>query len=125
MARKGWDALSDAYRSRLERQGIGKAAYESGTSLHGARGHTSQTSESFKRRVSRFVQSHGSPLDTDEQAQHIRSMGTSQGQDYMDYRRKMTRLYERGDYKAAEAMYQRRDKSVPGAMWWYHGMFGG
>ena len=125
MARKGWDALSDAYRARLQRKGIGQSAYESGAFLHGARGHTSQAQESFTRRVGRFVQTHGAPQEPEEQAQHIRGMGTSQGQAYMDYRRKMTRLYERGEYRKAEAMYQRRDKSVPQSMWWYHGMFGG
>jgi hypothetical protein len=37
--RKGWYELSDAYRDRLTRNGIGRNAYERGDSLSGARGH--------------------------------------------------------------------------------------
>jgi hypothetical protein len=125
MARKGWDALSDAYRARLQGNGITESAYESGASLHKARGHTSQAQESFTRRVDRFVQNFGTTEDTEEQRQNIRDMGTGQGQAYMDYRRQMTRTYERGDYKKAQALYAKRDRSVPDSMWWYHGMFGG
>jgi len=44
MARKGWESLSPAYRNRLERGGISKAAYERGESIKSARGH-SQTPE--------------------------------------------------------------------------------
>lgn len=39
MARKSWDRLSDNYRARLERKGVTRSAYESGTSMQGARGH--------------------------------------------------------------------------------------
>lgn len=38
--RKGWEQLSPAYRQRLERQHIGKQAYESGESIRAARGHS-------------------------------------------------------------------------------------
>jgi hypothetical protein len=37
--RRDWNALSNAYRSRLTRNGITKAAYESGADLSAARGH--------------------------------------------------------------------------------------
>jgi hypothetical protein len=40
MARKGWNALSPGYRSRLEKNGISKTAYEAGESIKGARGHS-------------------------------------------------------------------------------------
>jgi hypothetical protein len=40
MARKGWTTLSDAYRKRLEKNGITKTDYERGVSLQGARGHS-------------------------------------------------------------------------------------
>lgn len=36
---RDWDALSSDYRNRLQRGGITKSAYESGTSLSTARGH--------------------------------------------------------------------------------------
>lgn len=39
MARKGWDGLSPEYRSRLERGGVSKSAYERGESIKSARGH--------------------------------------------------------------------------------------
>lgn len=39
MARKGWDALSPAYRARIEKAGLTRADYEAGTSLTRARGH--------------------------------------------------------------------------------------
>lgn len=39
MARQ-WDALSSAYRKRLERGGVTKSAYESGASLKAVRGHS-------------------------------------------------------------------------------------
>lgn len=39
MARKGFNALSTAYRKRLEKAGITQADYDSGASLAGARGH--------------------------------------------------------------------------------------
>ncbi|HET9131465.1 MAG TPA: hypothetical protein VFO86_10980, partial [Terriglobia bacterium] len=42
--RKAWEALTAAYRKRLERGGIGKAQYEGGASLRAARGHA-QTPE--------------------------------------------------------------------------------
>lgn len=125
MARKGWEALSESYRSRLSRAGIGRSAYESGASLHRARGHTSQTRESFTRRVDRFVQSHGTRDEPEEMRDRIRDLGPRQGQQYMDYRRQMTRLYEKGHYRQAEALYAKRDRSLPDSMWWYHGIFGG
>src|SRR2546430_1005378 len=39
MARKPWDALSSAYRKRLEAAGIGRFQHAMGAILRGARGH--------------------------------------------------------------------------------------
>lgn len=39
MARKGWNALSANYRSRLEKAGITQRDYEKGRSIQAARGH--------------------------------------------------------------------------------------
>lgn len=39
MARKGWLALTPAYRARIEKAGLTQADYEAGTSLTRARGH--------------------------------------------------------------------------------------
>lgn len=40
MARKGWNALSANYRSRLEKAGISQSDYEAGQSIKAARGHS-------------------------------------------------------------------------------------
>jgi hypothetical protein len=137
MARKGWDALSDAYRRRLQRQGISEQAYTSGQSLHAARGHVSAQQESLRKRITRFVTSFGVPEEDDrfnphgytiqDEIERLRSMNPQQVQDYMDYRRQMTRYWEGGKPDKAMTMFKRRDRSlnVPEFMWWYHGMFGG
>jgi len=137
MARKGWDALSDTYRRRLERKGITQQAYVSGQSLHQARGHVSASNESLRKRITRFVTSFGVPEDNPrynpqgytiaDEITRLRVMSPQQAQDYMNYRRQMTRYWERGDTDKAMTMYRRRDRSVnvPEYMWWYHGMFGG
>jgi hypothetical protein len=39
MARKGWNALSPGYKSRLQKAGITEADYTAGSSITGARGH--------------------------------------------------------------------------------------
>lgn len=43
--RRVWSALSQSYRTRLQRKGVTQAQYESGVSLKAARGHA-QTPES-------------------------------------------------------------------------------
>lgn len=125
MARRDWDSLSDSYRKRLERNGIGKTAYESGAALQKARGHTSQRNESFTRRTKRFAENFSGSHEPEDIRREILDMGPSKGEAYMDYRRKMTRLYEAGRYREAESLYSQRDVSIPANMWWYHGMFGG
>lgn len=127
MARKGWDALSEAYRKRLIKSGVSQSAYETGAPLHSARGHTSTAREAFNRRTRMFVKQFGVPADSpDFDISRIRALGPVRGQAYMDYRRRMTRAYERGDYREAERMYVRRPaRHLPDHMWWYHGMFGG
>lgn len=128
MARKGWESLSEPYRARLKRQGITRPAYEGGASLHKARGKGTPSKEAFNKRTSRFVHTFGVPGDSpDIDIARIRALGPTKGQEYMDYRRKMTKLYERGDYRQAETLYLERDQSqnLPVHMWWYHGMFGG
>jgi len=128
MARKGWDALSSSYRNRLVRQGVNRTRYESGAPLYKARGHVSKPREAFNKRTTRFVERFAPPGDSpDIFLEQLRDMGQVKGQEYMDYRRTMTRLYESGRYKEAEVMYKNRDMSIKGPdnMWWYHGMFGG
>jgi len=55
--RRVWSALSQSYRTRLQRNGITKAQYESGMSLKAARGHA-QTPESpreYARNPNKFT----------------------------------------------------------------------
>jgi hypothetical protein len=53
--RRNWDALSPAYRTRLERGGITKRQYEAGAKLSGARGHaeTPEHPRDLQRRANR------------------------------------------------------------------------
>lgn len=139
MARKGWDSLSEGYRRRLERAGITRSAYDSGSALQQARGHTSRADESFASRVRRFVESYPTPerlslrqtefpiplADRETQLARLRAMGPVKAQEYMDQRRRMNALYMSGRYEEAKTLYLHRDKSVPDGMWWYHGIFGG
>lgn len=52
MPRRGWENLSDTYRTRLERSGVTRSSYESGISLRGARGHAytpERPAQAYKR----------------------------------------------------------------------------
>lgn len=125
MARKGWDALSDAYRDRLVRGGISQSDYESGTPLHRARGHLSARLESFASQTSRFSKRYTEhfPERQNQVMHYIRHMGVSDGRSYMRDVREMVRLYERGDTEAARALWDQRDQSLPDYMYFYHGVF--
>lgn len=54
--RRNWDALSSAYRRRLERGGISRSEYERGASLKAARGHTTtpENMREFQKNPKRF-----------------------------------------------------------------------
>lgn len=127
MARKGWDALTDAYRDRLLRGGISQAAYESGSPLTRARGHTNPRLESFRRQARQFAETHSErtyqPERADQMRHYILHLGVNDGRDYMRDAREMVRLYERGDTDAARALWDQRNQSVPEWMNYYHGIF--
>ena len=59
MARKGWEDLSPGYRSRLERGGVSRAAYERGESLKSARGHGRTPERPSLSNPQQFPQYHG------------------------------------------------------------------
>jgi hypothetical protein len=142
MARKGWDNLSDAYRKRLEQNGIRKADYDSGTVLHGARGHTSSSRESFYRRSADFAKTvarYDHSVSESTLRQRIRSMGTVEGNRYLSYRQRMIEAYESGDVDEARRLWEGRDQSKSkwvmfesssgnklqtDYMYHYHGIFG-
>lgn len=128
MARKGWENLSESYRKRLGKAGISKSAYDSGASLQKARGHVSVSREGFNKRTTRFVHRFGdASVDPHEQLERIRNLGAQKGQQYMDYRREMTRLYMSGRAEEASRMYKERPKHLKllDADWHYHSIFGG
>ena len=54
---RNWEALSPAYRSRLERGGISRSAYEAGASVSAARGHaaTPERPERAARNPERYA----------------------------------------------------------------------
>lgn len=54
MARKGWNALSANYKSRLQKAGITKKDYEKGRSIQAARGHA-QTPERPTQKSGSFI----------------------------------------------------------------------
>ena len=136
MARKGWDALSDAYRDRLIRGGLTEAQYDAGVPLHGARGHVSTNRESFNKQTARFAKAEietktsrrGNrqiPERTESAIRNrVRAMGPKEGRKHMERVRKMTRLYESGDTDKARRMWEGRDQSQPEYMYFYHGVFG-
>jgi len=137
MARKGWHNLSDAYRERLIRNGIGPTEYAEGEALHGARGKGSANKEAFYRRAARFARAEMKPKSSrlgvatpvPGRTEHsirerIKSMGSARGTEYMTQVRQMTRLYERGDHEQARRMYEARDTNLPNYMFFYHGIFG-
>lgn len=56
MARKGWEQLTPGYRQRLERAGISKRDYETGTSIRKARGHERTPERPSAHKPSQFPQ---------------------------------------------------------------------
>lgn len=122
--RKGWDALSDAYRDRLKRSGINKQVYESGAPLHGARGHTSQVRENFNQQSRRFAKTYVAGREETRVRQQVQAMGAQKGRAYMEDVRKMVRLYESGDTEQAKRLWEGRDQSLPAYLFFYHGLFG-
>lgn len=129
MARKGWDALSDTYRDRLVRGGIDRGSYESGASLHGARGHKSAATESWFRDTNKFARETAwhagdqANLSVEKVKREIRSMGRREGSKHIAHQRKLIRLYERGETQAARALWEQRDTSLPDYLFYYHGVF--
>lgn len=129
--RKGWDQLSPAYRRRLQRNNITRAAYEAGASLSTARGHrpnefgVSETRASILRRLIRSTDSWAKDDNpTEIVANTIGVIG---------YEATVARLFRKaGDYSA----YHKGGISGPGTpgyihwhnrkiyisehMYWYH-----
>jgi hypothetical protein len=63
MARKAWDALSPAYRRRLERAGIGRFQHAMGAILRGPRGHGETPERPSRLRHRERVERAGQAID--------------------------------------------------------------
>lgn len=135
MARKGWDALSDAYRDRLVRKGVTKVGYESGVPLEGARGHISPATEKWQRDTAKFARDYtryrqtntrsNVPFPTEKQVRdYVRGLGRSQGRLYMSNVRAMVADYESGNLGGAQQRWVARPSTAPNYMYYYHGIFG-
>jgi hypothetical protein len=138
--RKSWDELTDKYRERLLRNGIGPAQHAAGAAISKARGKGAPGREALGKRITRFLTRIEAPTASRAvEKQRLMALGPVRAQQYMDYRRKMTRQWETGHYQRAKDMYVARDTSIRGvlyrrrrydnrmedATWWYHGIFGG
>jgi hypothetical protein len=125
MARKGWDQLSTNYRSRLERKGVGKTAYESGASLQQARGHKSAGHESTRRIINDFIRRmelyYG--RDPDDTREALAEYSTAQVAAGVRRQRDSERAYDRGHMQLAKDLWEQRDQSLPDWMFFYHGAF--
>ena len=132
--RKGWDALSDAYRNRLIRSGVSQQSYESGTPLHAARGHRNRAAESWAKETASFAKKY---VDATNQPEgrisqvrsYVRSLGKVQGKIYMEESWKNIDLYESGETDEASALWTSRTRArTKGHSWadylyYYHGRF--
>lgn len=78
MARKGWDALSPAYRRRLERGGITRSSYEGGANLQKARGKKPQQEYKQRKQRERAKAGEWYPL-TPAQIKYLRDSGATDG----------------------------------------------
>jgi len=123
MARKGWESLSPTYRQRLERGGITRKSYESGTALHAARGKKSAQHESQRDRFRRLVNKFD--FDPDEVQEVIDSIGFDEAYDILTMRDASLHPHDETErHLAAGAMrtlYGQYEGLVPKEWLYYHG----
>lgn len=131
--RKGWDALTPAYRKRLERGGISQSRYEAGESLKQARGHKPKPVTPPKPIIP--------PLTTDELDDYIEKMrdlyrvpeyvirqdlsglSAERLRDAVRLQVRMEEAYHTDHYADATALWEQRDDSLPDWMNRYHSWF--
>ena len=129
MARKGWDALSDAYRGRLLRGGVTRAGYESNLPLQGARGHGTQSTEAWMRRTREFgreyIKATWQPAERAHVVtKYVRSLGRAAGTQYMRESMENITLYEDGEIEQSHNFWVGRvDKRAIDFLYFYHGAF--
>ena len=137
--RKNWESLSDTYRKRLQRSGIGKTEYESGRSLARARGHTSEQAENRRRRqyrfierwVRRYIENYGRIADVDEDEirdiiqQRIDEEGLDTTVAELKEQEDLENLYDAGLIEQAQTGWKSREQVWPDWMYYYHGVFNG
>ena len=128
--RKSWDELSPEYRARLERKGVNRAKHASGsTNLAKARGHKSVVHERKQSREYRQVNSWIGDYarmygrDEDDVREALAEFPKSQVAAGIAHQKKMQELYHDGRFKQARALWNKRDRSLPDWMNYYHGYF--
>jgi len=124
--RKGWDELSEGYRSRLVKGGVSKTDYESGASLKSARGHKTPTGigeksyQQLRRLASGFDWDDQKPKEVIDEA-----LGRGETPEWIKSRlaerRTDTREYRaRHNKEPGKKHWDRRRMTVPRAWYWYH-----
>jgi hypothetical protein len=129
MARKTWDQLSDAYRKRLQRAGIGPKEHATGQGIARARGHRSKTAENSRRRflrerqrwAERYAETYGQDFDVVEEA--LSEMDDSEIAELIADQTEMERLYQSGHTDSASQRYAMRTNVAPDNLNYYHGIF--
>lgn len=123
--RKGWNELSDAYRRRLERSGVSKTDYESGTSLKSARGHKTPTGigektyQSLRRLASGLPWEGQKPKEVIDEALQ-RGESPDWIKERLSQKRKDIAAYKKGDRTKGRENWERRRLTVPRHWYWYH-----
>lgn len=128
--RKSWDELTPDYRARLERKGVNRAKHESGKGSHAkARGHKSRPHERKQSREYREVNSWIADYagmygkDPDDVREALAEFPKTQVVAGIHHQLKMQELYHSGRFKQARALWDKRDRSLPDWMNFYHGYF--
>src|SRR6185369_16026166 len=130
MARKGWEDLSPRYRQRLEGRGVSRRQYESGQSLHAARGHVSARHESELRQervIDQFVdyyRRYYSFVDEGTLKAELRAMSQSDRSEYMTAQKRAQDAYHHIGEKRAHRVWEQRLQYLPDYMQYYRGWFG-
>ncbi len=122
--RKGWDLLSVNYRAKLTRAGITESAYTAGTPYPWRiKERKSREREDFVKEYTRYDRG-GDSTWPDRVRDHLKELGDSRANDYMQHTRRMAELYANSEFDAAHRLWLMRDKDLPEYMHYYHGVFG-
>lgn len=124
--RKGWDELTEGYRSRLVKGGVSKTDYESGASLKRARGHKTPTGIGEKTYAQLRRLATGLDWENQKPKEVIdEALARGESPDWIKTRiavRRQDTTYYRRDKnpEPGKGHWDRRRVAVPRAWYWYH-----